>query len=87
MAVTAIGCNGPCSAAGPGKAEDQHFSIRSRTHRYLRYASGEEELYDHTNDPYEWRNLAQDPAAVEVKAVMRGELDARLRYASPSPRN
>ena len=78
MAVTAIGCKGPCSAAEPGKVENQHFSIRSRSHRYLRYASGEEELYDHIHDPYEWHNLKDDPAAVEVKAVMRRELDAQV---------
>ncbi|MBT7702212.1 MAG: sulfatase-like hydrolase/transferase, partial [Verrucomicrobia bacterium] len=78
MAVTAIGCKGPCSAADPGKVEDQHFSIRSRTHRYLRYASGEEELYDHINDPYEWHNLKDDPAAADVKAALRQELDAQV---------
>ena len=76
-----MGCKGPCSAAEPGKAEDQHFSIRSRTHRYLRYANGEEELYDHINDPYEWYNLKDDPAAADVKALMLGELDDRVFHA------
>ncbi len=82
MAVTALGCNGPCNAAEPGNVEDQHFSIRSRTHRYLRYANGEEELYDHTNDPYEWHNLAQDPAAADVKPLMRHALDAQAFRAT-----
>ena len=67
-----------CSAAEPGKVDDQHFCIRSRTHRYLRYANGEEELYDHTSDPYEWHNLKDDPAAADVKAAMRQELDAQV---------
>ena len=26
--------------------------------RYIRYADGSEELYDHSNDEYEWKNLA-----------------------------
>ena len=54
------------------------FSIRSRTHRYLRYANGEEELYDHVNDPYEWHNLKDDPAAADVKAALGQELDTQI---------
>lgn len=34
-----------------------HFSIRTAEHRYIRYESGEEELYDHRYDPYETNNL------------------------------
>jgi arylsulfatase A-like enzyme len=33
-------------------------SVRSKRWRYIRYANGEEELYDHDNDPHEHRNLA-----------------------------
>ena len=29
--------------------------------RYIRYANGDEELYDETSDPYEWKNLAARP--------------------------
>ena len=28
--------------------------------RYIRYADGSEELYDHRSDPNEWTNLAKD---------------------------
>jgi hypothetical protein len=33
------------------------MSARSRTHRYILYWDGSEELYDHTNDPFEHTNL------------------------------
>jgi choline-sulfatase len=37
-----------------------HHSLRSRDWRYIRYADGQEELYDHRRDPHEWTNLAKD---------------------------
>ena len=47
--------------------KDNH-SIRSETWRYIRYADGGEELYNHDKDPYEWTNLAKDPQYASVKA-------------------
>jgi len=47
--------------------KDNH-SIRSETWRYIRYADGSEELYNHDKDPYEWTNLAKDPQYNAVKA-------------------
>jgi arylsulfatase A-like enzyme len=38
-----------------------NHAIRTERWRYIRYADGGEELYDHTKDPYEWTNLARDP--------------------------
>ncbi|MFZ9837886.1 MAG: sulfatase [Opitutaceae bacterium] len=35
-----------------------NHAVRSRDHRYIRYADGSEELYDHRTDPHEWHNLA-----------------------------
>ena len=34
------------------------FSIRTEGWRYTIYIDGGEELYDHSNDPNEWENLA-----------------------------
>ena len=38
-----------------------NHGIRSERWRYIRYADGTEELYDHQNDPHEWTNLAGNP--------------------------
>ena len=35
-----------------------NHTVRSQNWRYIRYIDGSEELYDHTNDPNEWKNLA-----------------------------
>ena len=35
-----------------------NHSVRSQRYRYIRYADGSEELYDHRTDPHEWTNLA-----------------------------
>jgi N-sulfoglucosamine sulfohydrolase len=39
----------------------------------------EEELFDLAKDPHQLKNLAADPAYAEVKARLRGELDAWLK--------
>ena len=38
-----------------------NYSLRSKRWRYTRYKDGGEELYDHSKDPMEWKNLASDP--------------------------
>ncbi len=45
-----------------------NHAVRSERYRYVRYANGDEELYDHSNDPHEWTNLAADPAQAAVIA-------------------
>ena len=48
-------------------------SIRTQRWRYIRYEDGSEELYDHSQDPNEWTNLAGKPehqAAKERLAKM-----------------
>jgi len=37
-----------------------NHAVRSLDWRYIRYADGSEELYDHRHDPHEWNNLAGD---------------------------
>ena len=40
--------------------------MRSRTHRYIRYEDGSEELYDHRDDANERRNLAGNEGSAAV---------------------
>ncbi len=44
-----------------------NHAVRSRQYRYIRYADGSEELYDHSQDPHEWRNLASDNRYDDVR--------------------
>jgi arylsulfatase A-like enzyme len=50
-----------------------NHAVRTERWRYIRYADGGEELYDHDVDPYEWRNLANDPdhAAAKKESARR----------------
>jgi arylsulfatase A-like enzyme len=47
---------------GPG-----NDSVRTETHRYIRYADGSEELYDMRKDPHEFKNLASDPKTKKLR--------------------
>ncbi len=46
---------------------DDHasYAVRNERWRYIRYHNGSQELYDHSNDPHEWKNLlhGEDKAA------------------------
>ena len=44
-----------------------NHAIRTRDWRYIRYADGAEELYDHRVDPDEFTNLAKDPEHEAIK--------------------
>jgi arylsulfatase A-like enzyme len=51
--LTTYGCN--------------NHAVRSERWRYIRYADGSEELYDHDADPLEWKNLAHEAKYASVK--------------------
>ena len=48
-----------------------NHAVRSDRWRYIRYADGSEELYDHDTDPNEWINLAADERFAQVIASHR----------------
>ena len=58
-----------------------NHAVRSDRWRYIRYADGSQELYDHRNDPYEWTNLATR----EEFAGQCAELAKRLPVKNVEP--
>ena len=60
-----------------------YCAVRSLTATYVRYATGEEELYLLTSDPYELVNRATDPAQAALMASMRAR--ARQLCSPPPP--
>ena len=68
-----------------------NHAVRTAEWRYIRYADGGEELYDHQSDPYEWTNLARDPERAAIKAelakAMPQENHAELPRATARAQN
>jgi len=58
----------------PDEHNDIHYSVRGKRYRYTLYATGEEELYDHDTDPYEWKNLADHDKLSSTKEEMKSKL-------------
>jgi len=54
-----------------------NHSVRTERWRYIRYADGGEELYDHRADHYEWTNLAANPRLARVKSELARWLPRR----------
>ena len=46
-----------------------NHAVQTQRWRYIRYADGGEELYDHTNDPNEWKNLV---SLSQYKSIIEG---------------
>ncbi|TXG39092.1 sulfatase [Seonamhaeicola maritimus] len=60
------------------KAKGMH-SLRNERYRYTVYPDGFEELYDHDNDPNEWKNIAAKSSANSVLEMFRRELKQMLK--------
>lgn len=78
----------------PAAASDRHvvttfdagnYALSGARWRYLRYADGQEELYDAVNDPHEWTNLAGRPEVQAVQQAMAAKVpvvDASVAQAA-----
>ncbi|WP_395716991.1 sulfatase [Prosthecobacter sp.] len=51
-----------------------NHAVRDAQWRYIRYADGSEELYDHSKDPYEWTNLAGEAGMSDIKSKLGAAL-------------
>jgi len=60
-----------------------NHAVRSERWRYIRYADGTEELYDHSTDPNEWRNIAGLEEHRTLKAELAQWLPAHDADAAP----
>lgn len=65
-----------------GGGDSASYAARSDRWRYIRYADGSEELYDHQNDPHEWTNAAGDPAHQSVKQELATFFPKEFKRAS-----
>jgi N-acetylglucosamine-6-sulfatase len=59
-------------------------AVRTDRHKYIRYEdqAGMDELYDLVGDPYELRNVIDDPRYADVKAELEAELNRLLEETS-----
>lgn len=62
----------------------RHAAVTDARYRYIRYADGSEELYDHQTDPREYHNLAAQPALQPVIARLAPHLPASWAPSSAS---
>jgi arylsulfatase A-like enzyme len=60
-----------------------NHAVRDERWRYIRYANGDEELYDLHADPREWHNVAGDPAQDGIKRRLAQWLPARNAVPVP----
>jgi len=59
--------------------DQQTYSYRTQYWRYIRYKDGQEELYDHKNDVYEWHNLALDKQHLATKQQLIEQMNAIIK--------
>ena len=58
------------------------YAVRTDRWRYIRYYTGDEELYDHRSDPQEWTNLAGHPEHAALKARLARWIPEEFASAS-----
>jgi iduronate 2-sulfatase len=77
-ALTVVG-----NYANSGKEKSvtkQNYSYRTKDFRYIHYSNGQEELYNHNNDPHEWTNLATDKQSKDIRNALKSEIIAIIGH-------
>jgi len=64
-----------------GGGKNVGYAARDERWRYIRYADGSEELYDHQADPHEWTNLASKPEHAALKSTLAGFFPKEFKSA------
>jgi len=64
-----------------------NHGVRSERWRYIHYADGSEELYDHQTDPNEWTNLASNPEHAAIITAHKTWLPKVDRPPAPNSAN
>jgi arylsulfatase A-like enzyme len=78
---------GPWSKPAITTFKRNNHAIRAERWRYIRYADGGEELYDHHADPYEWTNIAAQAEYAATKAELAKWLPKENAPNSPGRSN
>jgi arylsulfatase A-like enzyme len=61
----------------------ENHTVRTEAWRYIRYANGDEELYNEKVDPYEWENVEAKPEHAAIKKRLAKWLPTN---AAPAPK-
>ncbi|MCX7047014.1 MAG: sulfatase [Candidatus Sumerlaeota bacterium] len=64
-----------------------NHTVRTEGWRYIRYANGDDELYDEAKDPYEWANLAPKPEFAGKKTELAALLPKENKPDIGGPKN
>jgi N-acetylglucosamine-6-sulfatase len=60
---------------GVGSKIPEFYAVRNADWKYVEYSTGEKELYDLKNDPYELENIADKPENAEIQKQLNLRLD------------
>ncbi|MBA9075836.1 sulfatase [Rufibacter quisquiliarum] len=62
---------------------ENYSAVRTQQYRYIKYADGSEELYDHQQDPYELKNLAQQLSLKPVMVSLAKQVPSQFKKSVP----
>jgi arylsulfatase A-like enzyme len=64
---------------GVGEKIPEFYAVRNSQWKYVEYVTGETELYDLKNDPYELVNVTNDPSYIDIKLELQKRLEELKR--------